>query len=240
MLKKFFNLFKAEIRILRALVYHRVYTTARVEKSVVEEFHKLYYYSHLFGKTWENTFWQGVPTYKCPLDLWIYQEIIFEVKPDIIIETGTAYGGSALFLASILDLLNLGKVLTIDIKKEKNRPKHQRIIYLQGSSTSQQISQKIKSWISQGDKVMVFLDSDHHKNHVLKELKLYSQLVSKGSYLIVEDTNLNGHPIKSYTGPGPFEAVEEFLQENLDFVVDETKEKFYLTFNPRGYLRKIK
>jgi cephalosporin hydroxylase len=180
----------------------------------------------MFGGTWADTYWLGVPVLKCPLDLWIYQEIIFEVKPDVIIECGTFRGGSALFLAHMCDLVNNGRIISIDIEYREDRPKHERITYLIGSSTSEEIVRKVKSLIRDRDKVMVILDSDHHKEHVLKELKIYSKFVTKGSYLIVEDTNINGHPVVPDFGPGPLEAVEEFLKENKNFVADRTKEKF--------------
>jgi len=179
-------------------------------------------------------------TRKCPLDLWIYQEIIFEVKPDVMIECGTANGGSALFLASMCDLVNNGKVITIDIEDKEGRPTHKRIKYLLGSSTSIEVVEQVRKLISDKDKVMVILDSDHSKGHVLSELKIYSKFVTKGSYIIVEDTNINGHPVFSDFGPGPMEAVEEFLKENKDFSVDRSREKFYLTFNPKGFLQKRK
>ena len=167
-------------------------------------------------------------------------EIIFEIKPDVIIECGTAKGGSALFLASMCDLVKNGKVITIDIKNIKGLPQHRRIKYLIGSSTSKEIIEKIKSLIRKNDKVMVVLDSNHTKPHVLNELRLYNKLVTKGNYLIVEDTQLNGHPVMTQFGPGPMEAVESFLKGNKDFIVDKTKEKFYMTWNPNGYLKKIK
>ena len=208
------------------------------EEKIVETFHKLYYEGYAAGKTWADTYWLGVRTLKCPLDLWIYQEIIFDVKPDVIIESGTAYGGSALFLASICDLVNNGEVITIDIAKNL-RPSHPRIKQLLGSSTSEETVRTVGSLINGKGAVLVILDSDHHKEHVLDELRTYSTLVTKGSYLIVEDTNINGHPVVPEFGPGPMEAVEEFLKENDDFVVDNTREKLLLTMNPRGYLRKI-
>lgn len=240
MIKRFLQLLTNEVKILRNLIHYRIYISPKQEKSIVSQFHKLYYDAHIFGKTWCNTFWLGIPTLKCPLDLWIYQEIIFEVKPDVIIECGTAHGGSALFLASVCDLVGNGKVITIDIEDKKGRPKHNRIKYLLGSSTSKEIVRKVRSLVKNGDKVMVVLDSDHHKEHVLNELRIYSNFVTKGSYIIVEDTNINGHPVYPEFGPGPMEAVEEFLREkNKDFVVDKTKEKFYLTFNPKGYLKRI-
>lgn len=238
-IKKFLALIKNEATVLRNLIYQRIYLSAKLEKNIVENFHKLYYDSRVFGKTWGETFWLGVPVFKCPFDLWVYQEILFETRPDVIIETGTANGGSALFLASLCDLINHGEIITVDVEEAKERPKHPKIKYLLGSSTSSEIIEKIKNLIKDKNKIMVILDSDHHKEHVLNELKIYSQFVTKGNYLIVEDTNINGHPVFQEFGPGPMEAVEEFLKENKNFVIDKNKEKFYLTFNPNGYLKRI-
>ena len=202
---------------------------------IINDFHKLYYNSEV----WKKTFWLGVPTQKCPLDLWIYQEIIFDLKPDFIIETGTANGGSALYMASIYDLIGKGKIVTVDIEELPSRPKHKRITYVHGSSDSDEVFKKVKSRISKKDKVMVILDSDHSKAHVLKELALYSPLVSQGSYLIVEDTNINGFPVYPDFGEGPMEAVQEFLNDNKYYKMDSEKEKFFMTYNPKGFLKKI-
>ena len=242
-LKRFLQLLKKGAKTLRSFIYYRAYRAyiaPKSEKNIVDEFHELYYYSYNWGGTWDNTFWLGILTRKCPLDLWIYQEIIFEVKPDVMIECGTANGGSALFLASMCDLVNNGKVITIDIEDKEGRPTHKRIKYLLGSSTSIEVVEQVRKLISDKDKVMVILDSDHSKGHVLSELKIYSKFVTKGSYIIVEDTNINGHPVFLDFGPGPMEAVEEFLKENKDFSVDRSREKFYLTFNPKGFLQKRK
>jgi cephalosporin hydroxylase len=130
--------------------------------------------------------------------------------------------------------------MTIDIQDTQNRPVHPRIRYLIGSSVDEAILTRVGEEAAQSKNVMVVLDSDHRKAHVLKELEAYSAFVTKGSYLIVEDTNLNGHPVHRDYGPGPMEAVEEFLRTNPNFVVDKTREKFRLTFNPRGYLRREK
>lgn len=204
---------------------------------ITDRFHKLYYYNE--KRTWSNTFWQGTPVLKCPLDLWIYQELIYEIKPDLIIECGTNSGGSALFLASMCDLVDNGKIVSIDIEVLPGRPEHSRITYLTGSSTSQEIVNKVKEFAGNEGRILVILDSDHSKEHVLNELTIYSKLVTKNSYLIVEDSNINGHPVAREFGPGPMEAIQEFLSENKEFVVDETREKFYLTYNPRGYLKKL-
>ncbi|MCK4249199.1 MAG: cephalosporin hydroxylase [Candidatus Omnitrophica bacterium] len=214
------------------------YIDPEVIKNITDQFHRLYYNAGFFGKTWRDTFWRGVPVAKCPLDLWVYQEIICSLKPTIIIECGTFVGGSAFFLASICDLIGCGKIITIDTVASPYRPGHMRIDYLTGSSTSKEIVDKVKAEIRDTDTVMVVLDSDHHKDHVLNELKIYSELVTKGNYLIVEDTNINGHPVDPGFGPGPMEAVEDFLEENRNFQIDRSKEKFFLTQSPKGYLKK--
>lgn len=205
-------------------------------RSIAEQFHEQYYDSGV----WRNTFWLGVETLKCPLDLWIYQEILFETRPRFIVECGTAAGGSALFLASVCDLLGGGEVITIDIEERADRPSHQRITYLRGSSVSVEIVQEVKGIIRDAQPVIVILDSDHGEEHVLNELRLYSEVVTEGSYLIVEDTNVNGHPVFQLHGPGPMEAVEKFLRETDRFVADREREKFFITFNPKGYLKKLK
>ena len=201
----------------------------------VRAFHELYYDSR--DTTWKDTRWRGVRAQKCPLDLWVYQEILHEVQPDLIVETGTAEGGSALFLASMLDLVGRGEVVTIDVLERSDYPRHPRITYLHGSSTDPSIVGHVGELIG-GDRVMVILDSDHSKEHVLDEMRAYAPYVSRGSYLIVEDTNINGHPVLPDFGPGPWEAVEEFLQDNDQFEVDRSREKLLMTFNPMGYLRR--
>ena len=204
--------------------------------SLVDQFHRLYYGRR--EQTWGNTFWLGHHVLKCPLDLWTYQEILHEVQPELIIETGTYRGGSALFLASISDLLGRGEILTIDSAHQSGRPWHRRITYLTGSSTSDGILRQVRRRARGKSAVLVILDSGHGKDHVLAELHAYAPFVTPGSYLIVEDTNLNGHPVESDHGPGPAEAVAEFLERNDVFVQDERREKFLLTFNPGGYLKK--
>ena len=206
------------------------------ESDIVDEFHKLYYES---PDTWRKPFWLGIPAQKCPLDLWIYQEIIFEVKPDVIIECGTFAGGSALFLASVCDAVKRGTIITIDVEDREGKPRHKRIKYLLGSSTSKEIVDKVRRSIRNRHSVMVILDSDHSKDHVLKEMRIYSTFVTKGSYLIVEDTNINGHPVFPDFGPGPMEAVQQFLSENKVFAVDRSRAKFYMSFNPNGWLRRV-
>ena len=219
-------------------LYFRVINNSLIKDIIQNEFHKLYYYSE--KRTWRNTYWLNIPTLKCPTDLWVYQEIITETKPDIIVETGTARGGSALFFTIVCEAVKKGRVVTIDVIREKNLPRHPRLTYLYGSSTSEKLILKLKKLIRKKDRVMVVLDSDHHKNHVLDELRIYSKLVTRGCYLVVEDTHLHGHPVKPHFPPNPMEAVKEFLNNNSSFVIDQSREKFYLTFYPNGFLLKVK
>jgi cephalosporin hydroxylase len=209
----------------------------RSKKRVVANFHRLYYHEH--ERTWEATTWLGHRAQKCPLDLWIYQEILAATRPQVVIETGTNWGGSALFLASIFDLLGDGRVVTIDIAARPGRPAHSRIEYVLGSSSDPAVAADVLEAIPDQARVMVLLDSDHSRDHVLAELELWAPHVSPGCYLVVEDTNVNGNPVVPNFGPGPAEALREFLAEHTEFSVDHGCEKFFLTFNPGGYLRRL-
>jgi len=205
---------------------------------VVRDFHLLYFSSS--KRTFRNTFWLGHQTAKCPLDMWVYQEIIAERRPDLIVECGTFFGGTAYFLASMCDMVDNGRVITIDVRERQphRRPQHPRIEYRTGSSTAPEIVAGVRESIEPGNRVMVILDSDHRKHHVMGELEAYAPLVTPGDYLIVEDTNINGNPVMPEFGDGPREAVEEFIAGHDEFVVDEGAEKFFMTFNPGGYLRR--
>ncbi len=219
---------------------HRIAVGQRTEQEIVDAFHRLFYDAHGYGRTWGDVSWLGIPILKCPFDLWTAQEILFEIKPDVIIETGTAHGGSALYLASLCELIGKGRVITIDLADDPGRPVHARIVYLRGSSTAPETADAVRRLIRPEDLVIVFLDSDHTRDHVLRELEMYGPLVTAGSYLVVEDTNVNGHPVRPEFGPGPWEAVEAFLRGHPEFVADRGREKFFLSFNPRGYLRKVR
>jgi cephalosporin hydroxylase len=209
------------------------------EKAIVDAFHRLYYDGpEGQGRVHHRTTWMGVPCLKCPMDLWAYQEILAEVRPDLVVETGTHLGGSALFLAHMLDLLGAGEVVTIDVLGRPGRPVHPRIRYVTGSSADGALVDGLLR-ARPPEKRLVILDSDHSKAHVGRELALFAPFVSVGSYLIVEDSNVNGHPVLPDFGPGPSEAVEEFLATRGEFVADVSREKFLMTFNPGGYLKRI-
>lgn len=208
------------------------------DDELVNSFHRLYYDSG--PRTWRDTYYLGVTTYKCPLDLWIYQEIVYETRPDLIVETGTACGGSALYLASLCDLVGTGEVVSIDIERHHDLPSHPRATFLTGSSVADDIVGDVKKQVERSQSVLVILDSDHSRAHVREELRVYSSLVTVGNYLIVEDTNVNGHPVFSEFGDGPWEAVRDFLAADGRYEVDHSREKFFMTFNPSGYLRRVR
>lgn len=193
---------------------------------------------YLESGVWMWTTWLGTQVCKCPLDLWLYQELITRQRPDVIIETGTWAGGSALYFASVLDLLGSGRVITIDLKHRTDRPIHPRITYVTGSSTDPEVVKAVTAMTDKDDAVMVTLDSDHGKDHVLTELRTYAGLVSPGSYLIAEDTAATAI-LEPEAGAGPAEAVTEFLAENADFEFDAACEKFLMTWHPGGFLRRL-
>jgi cephalosporin hydroxylase len=231
--RKLFRIINYSLELLLVRLHHKSSSSSR---DIVGQFHSLYYCSP--ERTWNNTRWMGRRTMRCPLDLWIYQEILHELKPDIVIETGTNEGGGAHFLASIMDVIGKGKVIGVDIEELDNRADHERITYIKGSSIDNNIVMKVSKMIESDHVVLVILDSDHNMPHVLEEMKIYSEFVTKGSYMIVEDSNVNGHPVMPNWGLGPFEAIQEFLSKNDLFEVDKSCEKFYMSFNPSGYLKK--
>jgi cephalosporin hydroxylase len=210
-------------------------------KRLCADFHTLYFNAMVQRELEGYTeTWMGVPIMKCPLDLWVYQEIIVETKPTLIIETGTFRGGSALYFCHLFDLISgSGRVVSIDIEHQSDRPKHPRLTYLNGSSVSQSIVDNVRSAIRPDDKPMVVLDSDHHAEHVQLELEIYSPYVLPTYYLVVEDSNVSGNPVfDPRFDCGPMEAIDAFLAAGANFTPDSRREKFLLSFNPRGFLRR--
>jgi cephalosporin hydroxylase len=208
---------------------------------IVLEFNKIYYHG-LDGKAlYDSITFLGIKVLKCPLDLWICQEILHRTEPEIIVECGVRYGGSTLFLACLCDLMGRGRVVACDITLEEVDPRvrnHPRVELVEGSSTDPTIHDEISKRCG-GRRTMVILDSDHSERHVSEELRLYSPLVSPGCYLICEDTNINGHPVYQDFGPGPYEAVTKFLAGDKRWRVDTHCERLLATFNPSGYLLRL-
>ena len=200
---------------------------------IIQDFSHLYY--EMKVQTWCNTKWRRVPIAKAPTDLWVYQELIEEIRPDLIIETGSLFGGSALYFRDILNtIFPGGHVISIDITHEHLFGKVKEIPgieFILGSSIDPMIVAQVTSYIARAfaQRVMVVLDSNHEKEHVLQELAMYAPLVTKGSALIVEDTNT----------AGPKEAVEEWEPLHPEFKMSVMCEKLMLTFNRGGYFERV-
>jgi cephalosporin hydroxylase len=201
-----------------------------------------------------NFSWMGRPIIQYPQDMIAMQEIIWNVKPDLIIETGIAHGGSLIFYASLLELIGKGEVLGIDIDiREHNRreieshPMIKRIKMLQGSSIDVSLVAEVKKYAEGKGTVLVCLDSNHTHSHVHDELKFYSPFVSPGSYLVVFDTIVedlpdNYLPGRSWSrGDNPKTAVQEFLKSHPEFIIDtDIDNKLLISVAPQGYLKRIR
>lgn len=209
------------------------------DQRTLDAYHNMYF-RLLEKKSGLQISWLGYQTGKVPSDLWIYQEMITTLRPDVIVELGTHCGGSALYLASMCQLVGTGRVITVDLYPKPNRPLHHLIEYVNGSSTDKHVVAEVKSKINNAQNVLVILDSNHQVEHVLTEMESYCDLVPVGGYLIVEDTFLNGHPSHLEHGPGPTEAIELFFQKNDSFIIDKAKERFLFTLNRNGFLKRIK
>ena len=203
-----------------------------------------------------NFSWMGRPIIQYPQDMVAMQELIWDVKPDLIIETGIAHGGSLIMYASFMEMMGIenGHILGIDIdirehnKNEiENHTMYKRITMFEGSAISEEMEAKVKDFAKDYKNIMVVLDSNHTHEHVLKELELYSSLVAVNSYCVVFDTVVEDLPKGHFTdrpwdvGDNPKTAVWEFLKNNDSFVInEEIQNKLLITVAPDGYLKRVK
>ena len=208
-----------------------------------EEAKAVYHHWYYDTKVWATTSWAGVPAQKLPSDMWNYQEIILQLQPGLIIEFGRYYGGSTMFFASVAALLKRPtRIFSVDITDE---PLYEAVRAVPSvelmtcSSTDPAVVERIKI-LRQAfpGPVFAILDSDHSKAHVLQEMLSLRDVLQPGDYLIVEDSNINGHPVLPEFGEGPYEAMQEyFAQYPDDYLHDyERERKFGLTFATEGYL----
>jgi len=201
-------------------------------------------------RIWANNTWMGVPCWKLPMDAFVIQELIVKLKPEFIIETGTGMGGSAMFYASICELLGEGKVITIDIENRrsnnefwKKRPQvlyEDRIKFIIGDSLNPIVINDVNETVGCQSKCMVILDSWHSKEHVYREMLMYNKFVKEGGYMIVEDSHAAGNPVPwEHNDEGPMGAIIQWIDSYGDsWEIDESCEKHKMTFNPCGYLRR--
>jgi cephalosporin hydroxylase len=181
----------------------------------------------------------GIPCLRSPMDFWIYQEIIFTLKPDVIVEIGNHYGGSALSMAHLCDHLDNGQVIAVDIDHSRVvqiAKEHPRISFITGDAC--EVFDEVAEKCSKAASVMVIEDSSHEYQNTLNVLIKYSQLVTVGSYLIVEDSICH-HGLNIGPNPGPYEAISDFMIKNKHFHPDRKKEGFLITWNPKGYLKRV-
>lgn len=203
--------------------------------------HHYVHQAYRYGDKEMQQRWLNHDILKSPFDCWVYQELIYKIKPDYIIELGIMFGGATHFYASICDLAGHGEVIGIDISLAKVKSvDNPRITLIEGSSSSQETFDKVKEIV--GDKtVLVIADSDHEKNHCLAELRLFSQLVTVGSYYVVEDSLndvMHWHPVPN---EGPQAAAIAFAEETDDFVFDTRyAEKYIFSLSPLGFLLRVK
>jgi cephalosporin hydroxylase len=197
------------------------------------------FFLQLISKTenFSNTKWLGQTIRQNILDLWTIQETISEIKPDFLIETGTNYGGSALYYANLFDLMSKGKVITVDIEKLHDIT-HPRIEFVIGSSIDEQIVERIRSQVS--GTVMVVLDSNHLESHVRQEMEIYGTFVTKGSYMLVQDGVIDSMPFMA-DHPGPLRAIRDYFLTHDEFEIDHERcNRFLITHHPEGWLKRVK
>lgn len=206
---------------------------------VCEAYHDWYYSQEI----WKTTKFLNVLAYKSVTDLWNYQEILTELKPSLILELGTYCGGSALYFAETLKLVSPHfRVLTVDIDHsvvaERVR-QHDCIELLESDTTNPNVATRFKELRqTYPGKAFCIVDSDHHREHVIAELMLLRDVTEPGDYVVVEDGNINGHPVLPDWGPGPYEALQEYLERYPDDYISDVvhEKKFGFTFAPKGFL----
>ena len=227
------------------------------ESMALYDHQALQYIAYLFMKTswnckWTYNFnWFGRPIIQLPEDMLMLQEVIYRVKPDVLIETGVAHGGSGVFYASLFEAMGKGRVISIDIEiRPHNRealerhPLIKRITLIERSSTDPKTLSEVRELLKPGETVMVVLDSNHTRAHVLRELALYSPLVTPGSYIVATDGNMvdlydvpRGNP--EWVTDNPKSAVHDFLESHPEFSIDAEPTRLApLTGSPDGYLKR--
>jgi cephalosporin hydroxylase len=225
---------------LRSLVRQEI--DQRLRAWVIDQFHRYWYDA---PDSWQKSHWLGFGLKQLPFDLQNYHDILWEMRPACVVQTGVSEGGSMAFFAHMMDALGAppeALVIGIDITlgADARRLAHPRIRLIEGSSTEASTLDQVRSLLPAGARGLVSLDSDHSRDHVLAEMRLYAEFVPVGGYMVVEDTNINGHPVLPGLWPGPYEAVDDFLATRSDFVHDHRWRRLLFSFHHHGWLRRVR
>ncbi len=213
-----------------------------VNQAIIDIIHAFWYRA---PNTWQKNTYCGREIQQIASDMWLYQELIYGEKPAFIVQTGVKYGGSILYFAHIMDAIGAdptAPVIGIDVAltPEAKSLSHPRIRLIEGSSTDPETVKKVKELLP-APTGLVSLDSDHSYHHVIRELEIYHELTAIAGHLVVEDTNINGHPAYPSFGLGPFEAVTQFLKANQNFVRDDALwRRNHFSFHQYGWLLRVK
>jgi cephalosporin hydroxylase len=187
---------------------------------------------------WQHSTWLGAPVPKTPTDLFVYQELLASIRPDWVIVTGNGAPGRTLFLASVCECLEHGTVVAVG-PDSPDRPRHRRIAYVNGAPHDEETADRVRELIAGEANAFVVLGSRTDVARTTKEFDGYAPLVGVGSFVIVEDTLVNGHPVWAGYGPGPYEAIARILARHPEFVQDNGVDRYGLTFNAGGFLRRV-
>lgn len=199
---------------------------------------------HQEGIVFDKVSWMGVKVLKNPLDCWIYQEILWEVKPEVVVEIGSLAGGGTLFFCHLLDLVGKGAVVSVERDRAHFQVKHPRLVEVTGDCADDAVRRRVAK-LCAGKSTLVVHDADHTREAVLRDLRAYADLVTLGSYFIVEDGVVDVFDPRAtsrlgWERPGPLAAVRQFVQEDGRFAIDSARERYLITYNPGGFLRRVR
>lgn len=223
-------------------LYHRLFPSPKDYRKRFQMTMREWFLHHEHNIVYDKAHWMGTQILKNPFDMWIYQEMIYKIQPDVLVEIGSYKGGSTLCFAHLMDIIGHGQVVSVDIDRTEYHVSHPRIVTVTGDSAAPEVVAKVRE-LCKGKTVLVIQDGSHDMLPVLDDLRNYAPLVTKGSYFVVEDTVYDlffpANEIDGYEG-GAYNAVVRFLKEDPTFEPDPECERYLFTNHPRGFLKKVR